>query len=325
MVPLTKGIQLGNGFSIPLLGLGTWKSKPGEVKAAVEAAIDCGYRHIDCAYVYGNEKEIGEALQKKFEEGLDRKDLFVTSKLWNTKHSSEDVRPALMNTLKDLRLDYLDLYLIHWPIGWQSGDVVFPKDADGNLVYSEVDYKETWPELEKCVDDGLVRGIGLSNFNSKQVDDVCSVARVKPVVLQVEIHPYLVQNELIAHCEKHNIVMTAYSPLGSRDRPWGKPDEPCVLDDPTLSNIGKKYNKSVAQVCVRWQIQRGISVIPKSTNASRIKQNSEVFDFELSEDDMKTINSCNKPWRACCPTIVKNGETIERDAHHPLYPFNIPY
>lgn len=315
---------LNNGHKIPFVGLGTWKSKPGEVKAAVESAIDSGYRHIDCAFAYGNEKEVGEALKNKLGNGLDRKDLFVTSKLWNTKHKAEDVRPALVNTLKDLQLEYLDLYLIHWPIGWKSGDVVFPKDDEGNLQYSEVHYNETWPELEKCVDEGLVRSIGLSNFNSQQVDDVCANNRIKPAVLQVEIHPFLVQNELIAHCKKHDIHVTAYSPLGSGDRPWGKPDEP-VLEDKILKGVGDKYNKSVAQVCIRWQIQRGVSAVPKSVNPGRIAQNFDVFDFELTDEDMKTVTACNKPWRSCKPTIVKNGETIERDAHHPHYPFNIPY
>lgn len=318
-------LKLSNDFSVPVLGLGTWKSQPGVVKSAVESAIDAGYRHIDCAYVYGNEKEIGEALKKKIDEGLDRKELFVTSKLWNTKHAAADVRPALMNTLKDLQLDYLDLYLIHWPIAWQSGDVVFPKDDEGSLIYSDTHYKETWPELEKLVDDGLVRSIGLSNFNSKQIDEIVSMARIKPVMLQVEIHPYLVQNELIAHCKKNNIQVTAYSPLGSPDRPWAKPGEPTLLDDPKIMSIGKTYNKSPAQVCIRWQIQRGICVIPKSARAERIKQNADVFDFELTESEMKEVETFHRNWRACKPTIEKNGVVIERDAHHPHYPFNIPY
>jgi len=325
-VPLTQSAPLNNGYTIPVFGLGTWKSKPGEVQAAVEKAIDAGYRHIDCAFVYGNEKEVGQALKKKFDEGIDRKDLFITSKLWNTKHKAEDVRPALLQTLADLQLEYLDLYLIHWPIGWKEGDVIFPKDEAGNLLYSEVHYKETWPKLEDCVDEKLVRSIGISNFNSKQVDEVIGLAsRHKPAVLQVEIHPFLVQTELIEHCKKHNVHVTAYSPLGSRDRPWGKADEPIVLEDPTLLEIAGKYNKTTAQLCIRFQIQRGLSVIPKSVNMERIQQNSEVFDFEITEEDMKSITACNKPWRACLPKVEKDGKVIERDAHHPLYPFGIAY
>lgn len=315
--------QLFNGCKVPVLGLGTWKSKPGEVKAAVEAAIDIGYRHIDCAFIYGNEKEIGEALKKKFDEGLKREEIFVTSKLWNTKHAAADVRPALERTLKDLQLDYLDLYLIHWPLGLKSGDNNFPKDEAGNLLYSETHYNETWPEMEKAVDDGLIKSIGLSNFNSKQVTEVYNAARIKPAALQCEAHPYLIQSDLIEHCKKLNIVFTAYSPLGSPDRPWAKAGEPSLLEDSKLIAIGKKYDKTPAQVCIKWQIQRGVTVVPKSVNPDRIKQNADLFDFELTENDMKEVESFNRHWRACLPKITRtDGVEVERDAHHYLYPFN---
>jgi len=315
-------LKFNNKHEIPALGLGTWKSKPGEVQAAVEAAIDAGYRHIDCAWIYGNEKEIGQAFKKKFDEGLKREELFVTSKLWNTKHDPADVEPALKESLRDLQLDYLDLYLIHWPIGLQGGEDRFPKGPDGKLLYSEVDYTDTWQEMEKAVDKGLVRSIGLSNFNSKQIQRVLDVARIKPAALQVEIHPYLIQNELVNFCKENGIVVTGYSPLASRDRPWAKAGEPLLLEDEKVIAVAKSHNKSAAQICIRWQIQRGLTCVPKSANPDRLKQNFNVFDFELSDADMKTINSFNKPWRACLPKITVDGSEVPRDKDHPHYPFN---
>lgn len=197
-------IKLNNGRSIPTVGLGTWKSKPGEVASAVKTAIQAGYRHIDCAAVYGNEKEVGEALKSCIGSAVNREDLFITSKLWNTKHNPSDVRPALMQTLSDLGLDYLDLYLIHWPIALKDGDEPFPKDADGKLIYAYHDPYDTWQAMETLVNDGLVRAIGLSNFNSKQVDDIISKSQIKPAVLQVECHPYLNQAQLIKHCKERD-------------------------------------------------------------------------------------------------------------------------
>lgn len=165
-------MKLFTGASFPLVGLGTWKSKKGEVEKAVKTAIDVGYRHIDCAAAYGNEKEVGEALKEKIGAVCERKDIFITSKLWNTKHAAEDVRPACLETLKDLGLDYIDLYLIHWPIGFRAGDDKFPKNSDGSMIYSDTHYNETWSAMEKLVEEGLVKHIGLSNFNSKQIDEV---------------------------------------------------------------------------------------------------------------------------------------------------------
>lgn len=174
---------LRNGAKMPIVGLGTWKSKPGEVAAAIKEAVDAGYRHIDCAQIYGNEKEIGGCLKELFDSGkVKREDLFITSKLWNTFHAAQDVRPALQKTLDDLQLSYLDLYLIHWPHGFERGDLLFPKNPDGTMRYSDTHYLESWGAMEKAVDDGLVRNIGLSNFNSRQVNEVSASASTVPFI-----------------------------------------------------------------------------------------------------------------------------------------------
>ncbi|XP_030625831.1 aldo-keto reductase family 1 member A1-A [Chanos chanos] len=320
-------VSLSTGQCMPLLGLGTWKSAPGQVKQAVIAALDTGYRHIDCAAVYGNESEVGEALSERLGPGkaLKREEVFVTSKLWNTKHHPDDVESACRKSLSDLGLSYLDLYLMHWPMAFERGDEVMPKNPDGTIRYSDLHYRDTWLAMEKLVDQGLVKAIGLSNFNARQMNDILSFAKHKPVVNQVECHPYLIQTELISHCQSQGVAITAYSPLGSPDRPWAAPGEPTLLQDPRVVTMAKRYGKTSAQVIIRWQVQRGVVCIPKSVTPSRIKENFEVFDFALTEEDMKQIESFNRNERLIVPAVERDGKRVWRDAIHPHFPFNNPY
>ena len=305
--------------TIPLLGLGTWKSKPGEVYNAVKYAIlEAGYRHIDCAYVYQNEEEVGRALKEVISSGaVKREELFITSKCWNTFHSKDLVRPACEKSLQLLQLDYLDLYLIHWPFGFQEGGDLYPQNEDKTAcITSDVDYLETWKGMEEVHAAGLARSIGVSNFNHKQIDRIFENSKVKPSCNQVESHPYLVGQKLIDYCKSKGITVVAYSPLGSPDRPWAKPGDPSLLEEPAIVEIAKRHNKEPAQVLIKFQAQRGVVVIPKSVTPARIKSNMQVFDFTLSDDEMKTIASFDRNYRFC---------PLDQYKEHQYYGFNEEY
>ncbi|KAF7285424.1 hypothetical protein GWI33_010673 [Rhynchophorus ferrugineus] len=293
-------VKLNNGLEIPIFGLGTWKSKAGEVEQAVKDAIDIGYRHIDCAHVYGNEKEVGAALKAKFSDGtVKRKDVHITSKLWNTYHRPDLVEKNLRISLSDLGLEYLDLYLIHWPCGYKEEAETFPKDEAGNIIFSDVDYLDTWKAMEELVKKNLVKSIGLSNFNKAQITRILEKGSIAPAVLQIECHPYLNQSRLLEFAKSKGIVVTAYSPLGSPDRPWAKPGDPQLLEDPKLKELATKYNKTPAQVLLRYQLDRGVVTIPKSVTKSRIQQNFNIFDFNLSSEDIAYLNTFDCNGRLC--------------------------
>ena len=276
---------------MPAIGLGTWKSAPGEVYDAAREAIRIGYRHIDCAALYGNEPEIGLALTDAINEGdVQREDVWITSKLWNNAHLKKDVKPALGQTLKDLQLDYLDLYLIHWPIALKPG-VSFPSSEDDFLSLKEIPTAVTWKAMEDCVQAGLIRHIGVSNFSIKKIKDLLSVCAIRPEVNQIELHPFLQQQQMLEYCNNEGIVLTAYAPLGSSDRrsQLKVPGEPSLLKNPTIQEIAQAHKVKTAQVLIRWAIQRGTSAIPKSVNQERMKQNLDAATIVLSDEDMDKI------------------------------------
>ncbi|KAJ9598319.1 hypothetical protein L9F63_010997, partial [Diploptera punctata] len=310
-------VKLNNGYNFPVLGCGTYKAgNPGEVADVVKNAIDVGFRHIDCAMFYDNEPEIGQAIKEKIAEGvIKREDLFITSKLWNNNHRPDLVVPACKKTLSDLGLDYLDLYLIHWPHAVKEGGEPNPLDEDGKLIPSDVDYVDTWKQMEECLKLGLAKSIGLSNFNSVQIQRILDVATIRPVVNQVECHPYLNQSKLLAFCKERQILLTAYSPLGSPGILAG-PDTPAPLKDPKIIEIAEKHGKTVAQTIIRYLIQHGVVPIPKSSNKKRLEENFNVFDFELTAEEVASIDGVNKNFRIC-PYIEA---TKHRD-----YPFNIEF
>ncbi|TGL76487.1 aldo/keto reductase [Leptospira yasudae] len=262
-----QSVTLNNGVSMPILGLGVWKTKSGkECREAVLNALEAGYRHIDTAKIYGNEEDVGKAIR---ESGIPRNEIFITTKLWNADQGSDKTRKALETSLETLGIDFIDLYLIHFPVTSKRND--------------------SWKELEKAYHDKLCRSIGVSNYTIAHLTELLKEAKITPAVNQVEFHPFLNQVALFEYCKKHKIQLEAYSPLAHGQK----------IEDRQIANIAKKYGKTPAQILIRWAVEQNIVVIPKSVKKERIVENAQIFDFQIKDEDMKILNSLDENFRTC--------------------------
>ncbi|XP_040852830.1 aldo-keto reductase family 1 member C1-like isoform X3 [Ochotona curzoniae] len=319
----SHSVKLNDGNFMPRLGFGTFA--PSEVPKSkafefTKVAIEAGFRHIDAAFVYENEEQVGAAIREKIADGtVKREDIFYTTKLWATYFRPELVRPALEKSLKKLQMDYVDLFIIHFPVAMRPGDELLPMDDKGQFMLESVDLRDTWEALEKCKDAGLTKSIGVSNFNRKQLEMILNKPglKYKPTCNQVECHAYLNQSKLLEYCKSKDIVLVAYSALGShRDPNWVDQSSPVLLDDPVISSLAEKHKRTPAQIALRYQLQRGVVVLAKSFNEKRIKENIQVFDFQLSSEDMKALDGLNRNLRYTIADIF---------AGHPNYPFSDEY
>jgi len=261
----TDTYKLSNGVGIPCIGFGTWQTPDGDVAVrSVAAAIEAGYRHIDTAQAYGNEESVGKGIR---ESGIDRKDLFITTKLWNSNHSYKLTMRSFEESMNKLGLDYLDLFLIHWP-----NPIAFRDHwQDANA--------ESWKAMEELYEAGKIRAIGISNFRPHHIEEILKTAKVAPMVNQIRLCPGDTQDETVSWCRDHGMVLEAYSPLGIGQ----------IFEVPEMQKLAEKYQRSIAQVCIRWSLQRGYLPLPKSVTPSRIQENLKVFDFELSDEDVQLI------------------------------------
>lgn len=311
---------------MPMIGIGTWRAYGNEVSEALNAALECGYRHIDTAYLYQNETQIGEVLKEWFTSGrLKREDLFITTKLPMIGNREKDVSKFLQRSLDMMGLTYVDLYLIHNPIGFIGKDEndVFPKDENGKTVLDPDTHLESiWKGMEAQVDAGKARAIGLSNFNTEQIGRILKVARIKPANLQVEVHAYHLQRDLRAFCEKHGISVCAYAPMSAPYKESGTAEYPNLLEHPIVTKIAKSRGKTTAQVLLRHLLQHGLIIIPKSAKPERVKQNFQILDFELSGEEMAELDTID---RRGAGRIFTFNIPIFQGLDHPEYPFRIPF
>ncbi|KAJ6221852.1 hypothetical protein RDWZM_000397 [Blomia tropicalis] len=316
LIPKIPLHVLNNGRTIPIIGLGTWQSAAnGEVYQAVCDAIVAGYRHLDCAFVYENQTEIGQAINDSIRNNIvKREDLFITSKIWLTYYTKERMLKCAKLILDQLQLNYIDLLLLHYPISLlQQDDNLRPIDSKGRAIDGGIDYLDAYRSLELLVDHGMVRSIGVSNFTIKQIDRLLANVRIKPVTNQVESHPYLNQMSLKEYCNTNEIVLTAFSPLGNPGSARNKsPDKDMLLRDPVVVRLAKKYSKNEGQILIKFQVQNGNLVIPKSVRKSRIISNIDVFDFQLTKSEMDELLSLDRNYRTCRFAFA---------SHLPEYPF----
>lgn len=298
---------------MPIIGFGLWKVASDDCPKIIMQAIAAGYRHFDCAADYGNEQAVGAGIKQALSEGLcTREELWITSKLWNTFHAPEHVEEACQKSLDDLGLDYFDLYLIHFPIALEYVPIEkrYPPEwvydpQNPSMKLAKVPLYQTWKAMEKLAEQGLTRQIGVCNYNSGLLHDLMSYARIKPSVLQIESHPYLTQEKLIKLAHSYDIHVTAFSPLGALsyfELDMAKQEESLLLAKPVI-DAAKAHDKSTAQILLRWAIQRGTSIIPKSSNPQRMRENLNILDFELSDDEMQEISDLNQDKRFNDPGV----------------------
>lgn len=297
-------LALSSGHQMPAVGLGVWRMDSPAIRGLIHSALRAGYRHFDCAADYQNEAEVGEALAEAFQTGLvKREDLFITTKLWNSDHGH--VVEACKDSLKKLRLDYLDLYLIHFPVATKHTGVGTTASALGDDGVLDIDttitLETTWHAMEDLVSMGLVRSIGISNYDIFLTRDCLAYAKIKPAVNQIETHPYFQRDSLVKFCQKHGISVTAHTPLGGSTANTEWFGSVSCLDDPIIKSLAEKYGKTPAQLVLRWGLQRNTVVIPKTSKVERLEENFAVFNFEISSEDMEKIKALDRNYRTNQP------------------------